>query len=231
MKTIKHTIAAITLFAAPALFAQTYIVANGDCGDVKFVVSRGNAFPTLGEAIASDRVVNAYVIVPKQRAKVKLPEGATPLTFEANISDTGVTMASVDLKPEIVGNETRTDHAKAMIFCGAKTPMADWQLSASIGLEIYPQGWNGPRPSMKAGEPMRFIVVKASPDKMLDLPMQLYGEGSRLIADGTPASGGGMNFPYQEPGRYMVMTTDRRADPQHAGQWLVDTSTLVFDIK
>jgi len=232
MHTLKHAVLAIALILAPAAFAQMYIVPSGDCGTVTLDVTQGTDFPTLHETIASDRVADAYVFLPKQRIAADVSDGQRPLTLTMNVPDAGVVMAAVDLKPEISGNETRTEHAKALLFCGPITPSVDWQRSTGLGLEIYPQGWNGPRPHLKPGDPMRFIAVdKATRQLLRDLPMQLYGAGSGRIAEGVPASGGGMNFPYQEPGRYMVMTTYRRPDPQQVEHWLVDTSTLTFDIK
>jgi hypothetical protein len=141
-------------------------------------------------------------------------------------------MASVDLIPAINGNETRTEHAKALIFCGATTPMADWQRSTGLALEIYPQAWNGARPHMKPGDTMWFIAVdKATGNLLRDIPMELYRAGAGRIAVGVPNRSGGMSFPYPEPGRYLVTTTYRRPDPQQPQQWLVDTSTLTFEIK
>ncbi|HWW62845.1 MAG TPA: hypothetical protein VN181_15835, partial [Thermoanaerobaculia bacterium] len=64
-----------------------------------------------------------------------------------------------------------------------------------------------------------------------DLPMELYGAGQGRIASGEPDPHGGMDFPYPKPGRYMVVTTYRRSDPQQTDHWLVDTSTLTFDVK
>jgi hypothetical protein len=85
---------------------------------------------------------------------------------------------------------------------------------------------------MKPGDTMRFIAVDKATKKLLgDLPMELYREGAGRIAEGVPAQHGGMNFPYPEPGRYMVVTTYRRPDPQQPEHWLVDTSTLTFDVK
>ena len=141
-------------------------------------------------------------------------------------------MAAVDLKPEISGNETRTEHAKALIFCGDKTPIADWQRESGLGFEIYPQSWNGRRPNMKAGDTLRFIAVDKAEKKLVaDAPMELYRAGAGRIANGVPDQYGGMDFPYQEPGLYMVTTTYRRPDPQQPEHWLVDTSTLTFEIK
>jgi hypothetical protein len=224
METIKRTLAAIALLCAPAALAQTYIVPEGDCGAVTLRV-------TGGEDIAADRVTDAFLYLPKQRLAMKPVEGSRSLNFNASVPDNGVVMAAVDFKPVVSGNETRTEHAKAFLFCGA-TPIADWQRSTGLGLEIYPQSWNGPRPKMKPGDTMRFIAVDEATGKFLrDLPMELYREGAGRIAEGVPAQHGGMNFPYPEPGRYMVMTTYRRPDPQQPEHWLVDTSTLTFEVK
>jgi hypothetical protein len=232
METIKRSVAAIALIFAPAAFAQTYIVPDGDCGTVTLHVTRGDDFANLGQTIAADRVTDAYVYLPKQRFAMKPAEGSRSLDFNANIPDDGVVMAAVDFKPAVSGNETRTEHAKAFIFCGAIAPSADWQRSTGLGLEIYPQSWNGPRPRMKPGDTMRFIAVdKATNNLLRDLPMELYRAGAGRIADGVPAQHGGMNFPYQEPGRYMIVTTYRRPHPQQPEHWLVDTSTLTFEIK
>jgi len=232
MEAIKRTAVAVALIFAPAAFAQTYIVPDGDCGAVGLHVTRGTDFPSLGETIAADRVTDAYVVLPKQRIAVRPVEGSRALTFNADVPGEGVVMAAVDFKPAVSGNETRTEHAKALIFCGSVTPVADWQRSTGLGLEIYPQGWNGPRPQMKPGDPMRFIAVDKATNKLIrDLPMELYRAGAGRIAAGTPDQHGGMNFPYPEPGRYMVVTTYRRPDPQQPEHWLVDTSTLTFEIK
>jgi len=64
-----------------------------------------------------------------------------------------------------------------------------------------------------------------------DLPMDLYRAGGGRIAEGVHAQNGGVTFPYQEPGSYMVVTTYRRPDPQQPEHILVDTSTLTFEIK
>jgi hypothetical protein len=229
---IKRIAVAIALTFAPAAFAQTYIVPDGDCGAITLHATRGTNFPSLGETIDTDRVEDAYVYLPRQRVAVKPAVGPRSLTFNANVPDSGVVMAAVDLEPAASGNETRTEHAKAFLFCGPITPAADWQRSSGLGLEIYPQGWNGPRPRMKTGDPMRFIAVdKATNELLRDLPMKLYRAGAGRIAEGVPAEHGGMNFPYQEPGRYMVVTTYRRPDPRQPEHWLVDTSTLTFEIK
>jgi len=228
MKMIKQ-IAVVALAFAPAAFAQTYIVPDGDCGAITLHATRGTDFPNLGETIAADRVKDAYVFLPKQRVAVN---PASSLNFKLNVAPgDDVVMAAADLAPVIVGNETRTEHAKALVFCGA-TPMADWQRSTGLGLEIYPQSWNGARPHLKQGDSMWFIAVDKATDKLLrDVPMELYRAGAGRIAVGVPNHSGGMSFPYPEPGRYMVTTTYRRPDPQQPAQWLVDTSTLTFDIK
>ncbi|HWW62637.1 MAG TPA: hypothetical protein VN181_14785, partial [Thermoanaerobaculia bacterium] len=148
---IRHAAVAIAFLLAPAAFAQTYIVPDGDCGTVTLHMTRGTDFPSLGETIAADRVTRANVFLPRQKVAVKPAAGTRSLTFSANVPGEGVVVASAELKPAIRGNETRTEHAKAFIFCGTTAPPADWQRSSDLGLEIYPQGWNGPRPQMKPG--------------------------------------------------------------------------------
>jgi hypothetical protein len=231
---IKPIVVSVVLTLAPAAFAQTYIVPDGDCGAITLHATRGADFPNLGETIAASQVRDVHVDQQRDRVIVTTPAaGPHSLDFKATIPDREeVVMAAVDLKPVVSGNETRTEHAKALVFCGAATPRADWQRSTGLGLEIYPQGWNGPRPHMKLGEPMRFIVVnKGTPKPLMDLPMDLYRAGAGHIATGTPDRDGGMDFPYPEPGRYMVTTTYRRPDPQQPNHWLVDISTLTFDVK
>ena len=222
---ITRSAAAIALMFAPAAFSQTYVVPTGECGPVTFNITRG------AETITADQVSSARVYLPRERLAAKLAGGPRSLIFNANVPDQGVVMAAVDLKPQVIGNETRTEHAKAFIFCGA-TPMADWQRAADMGLDIIPQGWNGPRPTMKAGDSMRFIAVEPAARHILpDVPMELdRADGSR-IATGTPDRYSGMDFPYPQPGRYVVVATYRRADPQQPDHLLVDTSTLTFDVK
>ena len=239
---IKHIAFAIALAFAPAAFAQTYIVPDGDCGAITLHATRGTDFPNLGETIGADRVKDANVSnspdgrhrdLQRPRVAMKPAAGPRSLDFNTNVvAEDGVVMAAVDFRPAVSGNETRTEHAKALIFCGATTPLADWQRSTGLGLEIYPQSWNGPRPHMKQGDSMRFIAVDKATNKLIpDLPMELYRAGAGRVAGGVPAQYGGMNFPYPEPGRYMVTTTYRRPDPQQPEHWLVDTSTLTFEIK
>ena len=229
---IKRIAVAIAFALAPAAVAQTYVVPDGDCGAITLHATRGTDFPNLGETIAADRVKDAYVYLPTQRVAVKSAAGARSLDFNANVPDDGVVMAAVDFTPAVSGNETRTEHAKAFIFCGAIAPSADWQRSTGLGLEIYPQSWNGRRPHLKPGDSMRFIAVDKATNKLIpDLPMELYRAGVGRVASGVPAQYGGMNFPYPEPGRYMVTTTYRRPDPRQPDHWLVDTSTLTFEIK
>jgi len=230
---IQRIAVAIALTFAPAAFAQTYIIPDGDCGAITLHATRGTDFPNLGETIGADRVKDAYVYLPKQRVAVKPAAGPRSLDFKTNVApEDEVVMASVDFTPAVSGNETRTEHAKALIFCSAIAPMADWQRSTGLGLEIYPQGWNGPRPNMKLGDSMWFIAVDKTTGKLLrDLPMELHRAGAGRIADGVPNQIGGMSFPYPEPGWYMLTTTYRRPDPQQPEHWLVDTSTLTFEIK
>jgi hypothetical protein len=231
---IRRIAVVIALTFAPAAFAQTYIVPDGDCGEITFRATSGDDFPNLGATPGADRVTDAYLYLPKQRVAVKPDADSHSLDIKTHVGpDDGVVMAVVDFKPTISGNETRTEHAKAFVFCGANTPQADWQQSTALGLEIIPQSWNGRRPGMKPGDTMRFIALdKASKNKLIpDIPMELYGEGGGRIAAGVPAESSGMNFPYQKPGRYMVKATYRRPDPQQPGLWLVDTSTLTFEIK
>jgi len=226
---IKRIAVAIALTFAPAVFAQTYIVPDGDCGAVTFHATRGTDFPNLGERISADRVKDAYLFLPKQRVAVKPAAGS--LDFSTNVAaGDGVVMAAADFTPQIIGNETRTEHAKAFLYCGAKTPAADWQRSTGIGLEIFPQ-WNGAILHLKPGDSIHFIVVYKSNKLLRDAPMELYRAGAGHVATGTPDKSGGMDFPYEKPGRYMVTTTYRRPDPQQPQLWLVDTSTVTFEIK
>jgi hypothetical protein len=228
---IRPIAVAITLALAPTAFAQTFIVPDGDCGAVTFHATRGADFPNLAESIGSDRVKEAHVVLPKERLVVKPAAGSRSLDFNANVPEDGVVMAAVDFKPAVSGNETRTEHAKAFIYCAAKAPVADWQRSSGLGLEIYPQ-WNGLIQHLKPGDSMRFIAVDKSTNKLLrDAPMELYRAGAGRVAGGVPDQYGGVNFPYQEPGRYMVAATYRRPDPQQPEHWLVDTSTVTFAIK
>ncbi len=230
---IKHIAVAIALTVAPAAFAQMYIVPEGDCGAVTLHVTRGTDFPNLGESISADRVKDAHVVRvnPVERVIVTPTAGPRSLDFSANVPDREeVVMAVVRLKPVVSGNETRTEHAKTLLFCGAVTPRTDWQLSTDLGLEIIPQ-WNGIRPKMKQGDKMRFIVVDEATPHLLDIPMELYRAGAGRIAAGVRDQNGGMDFPYGEPGRYMVTATFRRPDPKQPEHWLVDTSTLTFEIK
>lgn len=232
MRSIGSTAVALALTLAPIAFAQTYIVPEGDCGAVTLDLTRDAGFAKTAEPISADSVETAVVNLPKQRVPANVVEGPRSLTFNADVPKEGVVvMAAAALKPAVLGNETRTEHAKAFVYCGA-APKIDWQRSTGLGLEIYPQGWNGPRPNMKAGDTMRFIAVaKATNTLLRDLPMELYRAGTGLVASGEPAEYGGMNFPFPEPGRYTVVATYRRPDPQQKDRVLVDTSTLTFDVK
>ena len=240
---IQRIAAAIALTLAPAAFAQTYIVADSTCGAVTLHATRGADFPNLGETIAADQVKSANVSsspspgldpgVKPWRVQVKPVAAAHSLDFTTNVdSHDEVVLASVDFSPVVNGNETRTEHAKTFLFCGPATPMADWQRSGGLGLEIYPQEWNPGRRRLKPGDSMWFIAVDKSTNKLVrDLPMELYRAGAGRIAEGIPNKNGGMSFTYPEPGRYMVTTTYRRPDQQKPEHWLVDTSTLTFEVK
>jgi hypothetical protein len=225
---------ALALTIPSAAFAQTFLVPDTDCGSVTFHLTSSTGFPALGETIAADRTSFASLWTlpqPRDRQKIELTAGPRSLTFPASIAEKDeVVMAAVELRPQIVGNETRTDHAKALVFCGAKTPKFDWQRSIGLGVELYPQGWNGPRPDVKTGDPMRFIAV-AEGKIIGELPMDLYGAGGRLIGHGANGEAVGKYFRYPEPGQYMVVATWRRPDPGQPDHWLVDTSTLTFDVK
>jgi Domain of unknown function (DUF4198) len=229
---IKRTAVAIALTLAPAAFAQTYLVPDGDCGAVTLHATRGTDFPNLGETIGADRVKDAYVYQPKQRVAVNPAAGPRSLDFNTNVvPGDGVVMATVDFTPVVSGNETRTEHAKAFIRCGAIARGDDWQRSTGLGLEIFPQ-WNGRVARLKRGDSMRFIAVDQAANKLLrDVPMELYRAGAGRVAGGVPDQYGDVDFTYQEPGRYMVTTTYRRPDPQQPEHWLIDTSTLTFEIK
>ena len=239
---IQRIAVAVALTLAPAAFAQTYIVPDGSCGAVTLHATRGADFPKLGATIPADQVKSAWVSnspsrgfdpgVQSWRLAMKPIPAAHSLDFTTNVdAHDEVVGASVDFLPVVSGNETRTDHAKAFIYCGATVPMADWQRDTGLGLEIYPQ-WNGTRQRMKQGDEMRFIAVDRSSKKLLqDVPMYLYRAGAGRIAEGVPSKNGGMTFSFPEPGRYMLMTTYRRADPQKPEHWLVDSSTLTFEVR
>lgn len=239
---IQRIAVAIALTLAPAVFAQTYIVPDGNCGAITLHATRGGDFPNLGETIAADQVKSATVSsspspgfdpgVKPWKVAMKPVAAANSLDFTTNVdSHDEVVMAAVDFTPIVSGNETRTEHAKTFVFCGPSAPMADWQRSAGLGLEIYPQ-WNGIRQTMKKDDSMTFIAVDQSTKQLLhDVPMELYRAGAGRIAEGVASKNGGMAFPFPDPGRYMVTTTYRRPDPQKPEHWLVDTSTLTFEVK
>src|ERR1019366_785378 len=119
---------------------------------------------------------------PVERVIVTPAAGPRSLDFSANVTDPEeVVMAAVDLKPVVSGNETRTEHAKALLFCGPVAPRWDWQREAGLGLDIVPQGWNGPGPKMKRGDSMWFIVVhETTRHPIQDVPMELYRAGEGL---------------------------------------------------
>jgi hypothetical protein len=85
---------------------------------------------------------------------------------------------------------------------------------------------------LKAGDSMRFIAIEKATGKLLrDIPMELYRAGAAHSTAGVQDKSGGMDFSFKGPDRYMVVATYRRPDPQQSGLWLVDTSTLTFEIK
>jgi hypothetical protein len=222
---IQRLIAVIAVIIAPAALAQSYIAPEGNCGDVTLHVMTN---------LAPDNVTHAYVYQPRQRVDVKPVAGSHSIDLKAKVIEGDVLKAGVEFKPVVVGSETRTEHAKTLFFCGPIAPLADWQGNADLGLEIYPQSWNPLRNHMKAGDTMRFIAVDKSTGKyhlLEDLPMELRRPNGDLVATGVRAKDGGMNFPFPEPGRYVVTATYRREDPAAAGRWLADTSTLTFDVK
>jgi hypothetical protein len=215
---IKSLVVAAVLTLAPAVFAQTHIEPEGDCGAMTFHV------------LGADRLSDAWIFLPQQRTAVMPVAGSRSLDLSAEIPKDGVSMAAVDVAPVVSGNETRTEHAKAFVYCGAKAPAADWQRSTGLGVEIYPQ-WNGSILHLTPGRAMEFIAVDGTAKELLrDVPLELYRDGEH-VATVTPDRNGIAKFPYPGPGRYMVMTTYRRADPQHAEHWLVDTSTATFELK
>ena len=223
---IQRMIAVVALTVAPAVFAQTYIVPEGGCGEETLHV-RGNA-------IAAEQVASAYVFQPKSRIEVKPAAGSKSLDFKASVAEGDVVTVGVEFKPMVVGDETWTAHAKALLYCGSQPPMADWMRTANLGLDIVPQGWTPLRVNMKAGDTLRFIAVDKSSGKyelLKDQAMELRRADGELVATGIPARDGGMNFSFPEPGTYFVLATHRRPDPAAAGHSLVDTSTLAFVVK
>jgi hypothetical protein len=225
----------LALTLAPIGFAQSLIlVSEGDCGEIVVHATRSSSFPHLGDTIAAEQVNHAYVVKERKRLEPKPVAASHSLDYTTNLDvEDRVVMAAVTLDPEERGNETRTESAKALLFCGGATPQSDWQRSSGLPFEIYPQGWNGPRPTLKAGDTMWFIAVDALGKSGIvrNLPMELYNAKGELVGAGTPTSAGGMAFAYPTPGRYMVKATWRRADPTRADHWLVDVSTLTFDVK
>lgn len=226
---IQRAALTLALLWTPAVAAQMYIVPQGDCGTVTLQATRAGAFPELGEGIPAARVTRAFVNLPRKRLTVTPAEGSRALTFSADVPENAVVMASLSVAPEVRGSETRTEHAKALLFCGP-TPVVDWQVSVGAGLEIIPQGWNGPRPLMKMCEPMLFMVIDGK-KIVAHPPMQLYSAGGEKLADGVPVGAGLMQFDYPAPGLYLVVATHRRPDPENADLWLVDTATLTFAVK
>lgn len=228
---IKPIVVAVAVTFAPAAFAQIYLVADKDCGAVTLHATRGTEFPNPGETVGADRVKDSYFYASRRRVALQPAAAAHSLDFNTRVTDDGVAVAAVNFTPTTNGDETRTEHAKAFLRCGPIALWDDWQRSANLGLEIYPQ-WNGVLTSMKPGDTMRFIAVERVTNKLLrDVPMELYRAGAGRVAKGASDQHGWMDFPFQGPGRYMVTSTYRRPDPEQAAHWLVDSSTLTFEIK
>ncbi|HEV7427498.1 MAG TPA: hypothetical protein VGQ46_14125 [Thermoanaerobaculia bacterium] len=70
---IKRIGVAVALAVAPAVFAQTYIVPDGDCGAITLHATRGSDFPNVGETIGPDRVQSATWRI--RRREGRLPIG------------------------------------------------------------------------------------------------------------------------------------------------------------
>ena len=143
---------AVLVFAlavAPFGSAQTLaLVGEGDCGDVILHATRTASFPALGEPIPAAQVRSAYVVFEKKRLQPQPSSSAHSLDYPATVTaDDRNVMASVALRPVDKGNETWTEGAKTMVFCGKTTPQSDYQRLSGLPFEIVPQGWNGPRPT------------------------------------------------------------------------------------
>lgn len=222
--------AGLLLFGSSA-FAQTYIVPNHECGAVTFQLTRGDAFPDLGEAIGIDRVARTQVNLQKQRVVVKPAAGPSTAEFSATIAENAIVIATAELEPTVAGNETRTEQAKALVRCGTIVRDGGWRLSAGLRLEIFPQ-WNEGFP-LKPGHEMRFIVVDNTKKGELvrAVRLELYRADGGLLGSAESDQGGMVTFPETEPGRYLVTATYRRPDPKQPEHWLVDTTSLTFDVK
>lgn len=226
---ITKLLAAAVLTLAPAAFAQTtYIVPEGECGNVTLHVTNGD-FPNLGTTLRADSVTHAYVVLPKQRVEVHPAAGPHSLDFHADVPDSGVVMASIEFAPASNRIETHTEYAKAFVRCGDIARRDDWQLESGIGLEIFPQ-WNELMP-LKPGARMQFIAVDKTVHRLVRNEMELFRAGDGRVAAAKPDDAGIVTFPYDKPGRYMVAVTRRHLDPKIPGRWLTETSTLTFDMK
>jgi hypothetical protein len=225
---ITRFFAAAVLAFTPAAFAQTYIVPDGECGDVTLHVTSGTSFPSFGDRIDPERVTQAYVHLLQRRIAVKPVASGQSLDFHADMPETGLVIASVEFAPTTTGNETQTEHAKAFIRCGGAD--TKWQVDTRLGLEIVPQV-SDPT-SQKPGQVMRFIAVDENGHKLVkDTAMELFRAGEGHVATAMPNENGIAEFPLKENGRYMVTMTYRRPDPKNEGHFLSDTSTLTFDVK
>jgi hypothetical protein len=226
---IKQIAVAVVLTCAPAAFGQTYIVADGDCGPITLQLTEGIDFPNLAGSVAVDRVNNVNVYRLKEKVAVTPSAGPRSLDFTTSVPADALVIAAADLQPTVSGNETRTEHPKTLIRCGG-TGRGSWRRSAGLRLEIYPQ-WNEGQ-ALKPGHSMRFIAVDKAINKPVpDVTMELYRAGSGYLGTGEADQYGGVKFPETAAGRYLVTATYRRADPERPEHWLVDSSTLTFEIK
>jgi len=228
---LKHVAVAVALiFSSIAAVAQTYIVPDANCGAITMHLARGTDPTKLSEAIDVDTVNNAHLFVVRfRKLELKPTTKYRSVVFSADMPEKGIVMATADFKPVVSGNETRTDYAKAFVYCDGTTPAFDWQTTTGLACEIFPQ-WNGAILHLKPGDAMHFIVVQDGHNLLRDVPMELYRVGTGRI-EGGKRDEVGMNFPYKGPGRYLVTATYRRHDPKQPDKWLVDTSTLTFELK
>jgi hypothetical protein len=221
--------AALVLTFASAAFAQTYIVPDGECRAVRFRATESTGFPDAGEAVAANRLESAYAHLPEAKVALVPVADAGSLEFTADVPDEGLVIAAITFKPTVSGVETRTDHAKAFVRCGG-VARGEWRRTTGLPLEIIPQ-WNEGI-SLKPGHAMRFIALDAATKEVVrDPAMALYRAGAGLLGPGVTDQHGGVSFPESGPGRYLVTATCRRSDPEKPGHFLVDTSTLAFQIK
>lgn len=227
---IKRFVLALVFIVAPAAFAQTFILPQGDCGAMTLRVSRGTDFPNLGEGVAAEEVERLRIYLAKDEIVWKRAAGPHSLDYTTSATAEGLLRVAISLERRDGPNETRTDHAKALLRCHTKGTSRDFRLRMGLPLEIYPQ-WNEGFP-LTQGHPMRFVAVDNTTDQLIrGVRMELYRADGGHVGSGSADKSGIVTFPNTEPGVYMVTTTHRRPDPDLPGHWLVDTSSLTFDIK